>query len=193
MTTEKAKMLAGELYDSTDATLASERLTARRLTAELNAVPPGDMNAYDAVRARLFPNAHKTFWVEPPFHCDYGYNLYVGANTFFNFDCVVLDVCPVTIGHGVMFGPNVQIYAASHPMSARARRDGLEYGKPIWIGNDCWIGGSAVICPGVRIGHRCVVGTGSIVTRDLPDDVFAAGNPARVVRTLSSEPDPEAD
>lgn len=184
MTTEKAKMLAGQMYDSTDEALTAERLYARRLTVELNRLPPGDMASYHAIRARLFPNAHETFWVEPPFCCDYGYNLYVGAETFFNFNSVVLDVCPVTIGTRVMFGPSVQIYAATHPMSPAARRTGLEFGRPIWIGDDCWIGGNVVVNPGVRIGARCVVGAGSVVTRDLPSDVFAAGNPARVIRAI---------
>jgi len=186
MPTEKNKMLRGELYNSMDQELVTERKRARDLFAQINRLEYGDMDAYNALRAKLFPNADESFWVEPPFYCDYGYNLYVGANTFFNFNCVVLDVCRVTIGCNVMLGPNVQIYTATHPMSAAERRAGPEYGKPIWIGDDCWIGGSVVVSPGVHIGDRCVIGAGSVVTRDIPDDTFAAGNPARVIRTIES-------
>jgi maltose O-acetyltransferase len=184
MSTEKKKMLRGEMYDSMDETLVAERRYARHLLAELNRVPDGDMDGYHRLRKQLFPNAAEDFWVERPFFCDYGYNLYVGSNTFFNYNCVVLDVCRVSVGSNVMLGPAVQIYAATHPMSADERRVGLEFGKPVSIGDDCWIGGGAIICPGTHVGAGSVIGAGSVVTDDVPDGVFIAGNPARVIRQL---------
>ena len=122
-------------------------------------------------------------WMQPPFHCDYGFNIRLGKRCFFNFNCVVLDVCAVTVGDYAIFGPAVQIYAATHPLDAKARRT-QESGKPVVIGSDVWVGGGAIICPGVRIGSRSVIGAGSVVTRDIPDDVFAAGNPCRVIRPI---------
>lgn len=121
--------------------------------------------------------------IQPPFHCDYGVNITLGARVFFNFNCVVLDVCRVTIGDYSMFGPAVQIYTATHPLDAATRRL-QEYGKPVVIGDDVWVGGGAIICPGVTVGSRSVIGAGSVVTRDVPDDVFAAGNPCRVIRAI---------
>lgn len=132
----------------------------------------------------MFGAIGENVWIEPPFFCDYGQNIRVGANVFFNFNCVVLDVAPVEIGDNVLFGPNVQIYTATHPIDAATRRSGLEFGKPIRIGSDVWVGGSAIFNPGVTVGSRTVIGAGSVVTRDLPDDVFAAGNPCRVIRSL---------
>ncbi|MBE0635809.1 sugar O-acetyltransferase [Candidatus Bipolaricaulota bacterium] len=181
MRTEEERMLAGEVYNSMDETLCLERAQARHLFQQLNHVRYGDMDAYNKIRAQLFPNAASDFWVEPPFYCDYGYNIRTGTNVYFNFNCVVLDVCVVTIGSKVMLGPNVQIYTATHPLSAIERCKGAEFGVPISMGNDCWIGGSAVICPGVHIGNGCVIGAGSVVTRDTPDGTIAVGNPARVI------------
>ena len=123
-------------------------------------------------------------WLEPPFFCDYGANIELGERVFFNFNCVVLDVCPVRIGRFTLFGPAVQIYTAMHPLDPELRRRGEEYGKPVEIGSDVWVGGGAIILPGVRIGSRAVIGAGSVVTRDVPDAVFAAGNPCRIVRAL---------
>lgn len=186
--TEKEKMLHGESYNSMDETLSAERVRARHLFQQLNGLRYGDTDAYSEIRAQLFPNAADDFWVEPPFYCDYGYNIQTGTNVYFNFNSVVLDVCTVTIGSNVMFGPNVQIYTATHPLSASERRKGLESGQPVTIGDDCWIGGSAVICPGVQIGRRCVIGAGAVVTNDVPDDSVAAGNPARIIKKLSDNP-----
>jgi maltose O-acetyltransferase len=120
--------------------------------------------------------------MQPPFFCDYGANISLGKKCFFNFNCVVLDVCPVKIGEYTLFGPAVQIYTATHPMEAVLRRT-REFAKPITIGSDVWVGGGAIILPGVTIGSRVVIGAGSVVTRDIPDDVFAAGNPCRVIRS----------
>jgi maltose O-acetyltransferase len=132
----------------------------------------------------LIPASGKGVWIEPPFFCDYGRNITLGDKVFFNFNCVVLDVAPVRIGSRVLVGPAVQIYAATHPLRAVERRTGLELGAPVEIGDDVWIGGGAIVCPGVRIGARSVIGAGSVVTRDIPEDVFAAGNPCRVVRAI---------
>ena len=123
-------------------------------------------------------------WMQPPFFCDYGANILLGERVFFNFNCVVLDVCQVRIGDFTLFGPAVQVYTATHPMNAELRRK-QEFSRPIEIGSDVWVGGGAIICPGVRIGSRSVIGGGSVVTRDIPDEVFAAGNPCRVIREIT--------
>jgi maltose O-acetyltransferase len=178
---EKEKMLAGELYDASDRLLSQERRRARALTHQLNVTHYGDESAYKQILSALLPNAAADIWIEPPFFCDYGYNLYTGEKVFFNFNCVLLDVMPIKIGSNVLFGPNVQLYTAAHPVDALERRKGLEFAKPISIGNDCWIGGSAIISPGVTIGHRCVVGAGAVVTRDVPADTIVLGNPAKPI------------
>ena len=123
-------------------------------------------------------------WIQPPFFCDYGSNIYLGRKCYFNFNCVLLDVCNIRIGDYSIFGPNVQIYTATHPFEAELRRT-QEFGKPVTIGSDVWVGGGAIICPGVTIGSRTIIGAGSVVTRDIPDAVFAAGNPCRVIRELN--------
>ena len=132
----------------------------------------------------LIPNAGQDLWLQPPFYCDYGYNIKAGDKVFFNFNCVVLDVATVTIGSRALLGPNVQLYTATHPMNHAERATGLEYAKPITIGEDVWLGGRVVVCPGVTIGARSVIGAGSVVTKDIPPDVFAAGNPCKVIRSL---------
>lgn len=179
-------MLAGELYDPLDAQLTAERLNARLLIKELNDSREDQAVLRGELLKQLLPAAGDQLWLQPPFYCDYGYNIYAGDSVFFNFNCVVLDVAPVTIGSRTLFGPNVQLYTATHPINHEERASGLEYAKPIHIGEDVWIGGSAVICPGVTIGDRSVIGAGSVVTRDIPADVFAAGNPCRVIRPLAS-------
>lgn len=186
MKTQKEKMLAGELYDPLDPQLAAERRRARLLTKLLNDTTDDQQEERARLIRELIPAAGDGIWIEPPFYCDYGSNITLGAKVFFNFNCVVLDVAPVRIGSNVLFGPAVQIYAATHPLSAAERRTGLEAGKPVEIGDDVWIGGGAIICPGVRIGARSVIGAGSVVTAEVPEDVFAAGNPCRVVRELEN-------
>ena len=185
MRTEWDKMIAGELYNALDPELTALRRRARLLTRELNASRDDEEELRRRVLRELIPNAGAKLWIEPPFYCDYGRNITVGERVFMNFDCVILDVAPVMIGDNTQFGPAVQIYTATHPLDAAERRSGLEYGKAIAIGADVWIGGAAVICPGVTIGSRSVIGAGSVVTRDIPEDVFAAGNPCRVIRDLS--------
>lgn len=177
-------MLAGELYDALDAELSADRLKTRVLLKELNDSREDQAEQREKILSSLFPHAGASLWIQPPFYCDYGYNILLGERVFFNFNCVVLDVMQVTIGSRTLFGPNVQIYTATHPMNAAERASGLEYAKPITIGEDVWVGGSAVICPGVTIGNRTVIGAGSVVTKDIPPDVFAAGNPCKVIRAI---------
>ena len=187
MRTEKEKMLAGELYDALDEQLSKERLNARLLIKELNDSREDQTDERSRILKQLIPNAGEGLWLQPPFYCDYGYNIKLGEKVFFNFNCVVLDVTFVTIGSRTLFGPNVQVYTATHPLDHKERATGLEFAKPITIGEDVWLGGSVVICPGVTIGDRSVIGAGSVVTKDIPADVFAAGNPCRVIRTLTQQ------
>jgi len=184
MRTEKEKMLAGELYDPLDAQLSGERLRCRDLLKRFNDTREDQTEERTELLKQLL-GAETGVWIQPPFFCDYGTNIRLGSKVFFNFNCVVLDVMEVTIGDNVLFGPSVQIYTATHPMDAETRRKWLEFAKPIRIGSDVWVGGAALICPGVTIGDRSVIGAGSVVTRDVPADVFAAGNPCRVIRQLT--------
>lgn len=184
MRSERDKMLAGDLYDPLDAELVRARDRARDLCQDLNATREGQQEERRRILRQLFGAGGETVWMQPPFYCDYGSNIRLGTKCFFNFNCVVLDVCEVRIGNHTLFGPAVQIYTATHPLDAELRRT-QEFGKPVEIGSDVWIGGAAVICPGVRIGSRSVIGAGSVVTRDIPEAVFAAGNPCRVIRGLT--------
>ena len=181
MKTEKEKMLAGELYDPLDPELTSARQEAREHCRALNQSSPANTEERLRILAALF-NTATDAWLEPPFYCDYGRNITLGEKVFFNFNCVVLDVMAVHIGDHTLLGPAVQIYTAMHPLNAEERRRGLEFAKPVTIGRDVWIGGGVVICPGVTIGDRSVIGAGSVVTRDVPADTFAAGNPCREIR-----------
>lgn len=185
MKTEKEKMLAGQLYDASDEELSRERRQARILLHQLNHSREDEEDLRKKVLQELIPHAGEDLWLEPPFYCDYGSHIYTGEKVFFNYNCVVLDVMPVRIGSNVLFGPNVQIYTATHPLDWQERAKWLEYAKPITIGSDVWVGGGAIINPGVSIGDRSVIGSGSVVTKDIPDDVFAAGNPCKVIRSLS--------
>lgn len=184
--TEKEKMLAGELYNAADPLLVKERHQARLLTQKINGLNENSKKERNQLLRKLMPEAGKGLWIEPPFYCDYGYNIQTGKNVFFNFNCCVLDVMPVRIGSDVLFGPNVQIYTATHPMEAAARKTWLEFAKPITIGNDVWVGGGAIICPGVSIGNGVVVGAGAVVTRSFPDNVFVGGNPARIIKEIDN-------
>jgi maltose O-acetyltransferase len=184
MPSEREKMIAGELYDPLDSELAAARDRARDLCQTLNATRETERDARRAILRDLFAKGGDTVWMQPPFFCDYGSNIELGERVFFNFNCVVLDVCPVRIGSFSLFGPAVQVYTAMHPMNAEQRRR-QEFGKPVEIGSDVWVGGGAIILPGVRIGSRAVIGAGSVVTRDVPEDVFAAGNPCRVIREIT--------
>ena len=184
MRSQRDRMLAGELYDPLDAELVAGRERARDLCQALNATGERDADARRRILRDLFAAGGDTVWMQPPFHCDYGGNIALGERVFFNFNCIVLDVCPVRIGDFTLFGPAVQIYTPMHPFNAALRRR-EEFGKPVEIGSDVWVGGGAIILPGVRIGSRAVIGAGSVVTRDVPDGVFAAGNPCRVIREIT--------
>lgn len=175
-------MLAGELYDPLDPELIQARRRARLLLKQLNDTRDDEEDVRIAICQELFGAMDEGFWLQPPFWCDYGSNIHFGANVFLNFNCVILDVATVTIGNRVLLGPAVQVYTATHPLSAMARRRGLELSKPIVIGDDVWIGGGAIINPGVRIGAGAVIGAGSVVTRDIPEGMFVAGNPCRIIR-----------
>ena len=181
--TEREKMLAGELYDPLDAELVAARNRARDLCQRLNATREAETEERRAILRELFGAGGETVWMQPPFYCDYGGHIELGERVFFNFNCVVLDVCRVRIGSFTLFGPAVQIYTATHPMNAELRRR-QELAQPIDIGTDVWVGGGAIILPGVRIGSRTVIGAGSVVTRDIPEGMFAAGNPCRVIREI---------
>jgi maltose O-acetyltransferase len=182
--TERQRMLAGELYDPLDPELTAARAKARDLCQALNGTREGEQEARRAILQGLFGRGGDTVWMQPPFFCDYGSNIELGERVFFNFNCVVLDVCLVRIGSFTLFGPAVQIYTPMHPMNALRRRE-REFGKPVEIGADVWVGGGAIILPGVRIGAGAVIGAGSVVTRDVPEGTFAAGNPCRVIREIT--------
>ena len=182
--TERQKMLIGDLYDPLDAELTSARERARDLCQALNATREAQQEVRRRILSELFGKGGETVIMQPPFYCDYGSNIQLGERVFFNFNCVVLDVCPVRIGDFTLFGPAVQILTPMHPFNASLRRK-QEYGKPVEIGSDVWVGGGALILPGVRVGSRTIIGAGSVVTRDIPDGVLAAGNPCRVIREIT--------
>jgi maltose O-acetyltransferase len=184
MPTERQKMLAGEMYDPFDPELVAGRDRARDLCQTLNATREGQHDERRRLLGEIFGKGGDSVWMQPPFFCDYGVNIELGERVFFNFNCVVLDVCRVRIGDFTLFGPAVQIYTPMHPMNAMQRRK-EEFGKPIEIGADVWVGGGAIILPGVKIGARAVIGAGSVVTRDIPPNMFAAGNPCRVIRAIT--------
>jgi maltose O-acetyltransferase len=184
MPTEREKMVAGEMYDPLDPELVAARARVRDLCRELNATREAQDSERRRILVDLFGKGGDTVWMQPPFYCDYGTNIELGERVFFNFNCVVLDVCPVRIGDFTLFGPAVQIYTPLHPFDAQQRRR-EEYGKAIEIGSDVWVGGGAIILAGVTIGSRAVIGAGSVVTRDIPGGVFAAGNPCKVIRAIS--------
>jgi maltose O-acetyltransferase len=177
-------MLRGEPYDPGDPELAAARGRARELCQALNATREAQAGQRRRLLRELFGRGGDSVRLEPPFHCDYGFNIDLGEGVFFNVNCVVLDVCRVRIGDFTLLGPAVQLYTATHPLDADLRRR-QESGRPIEIGHDVWIGGGAIVLPGVRIGSRAVIGAGSVVTRDVPEGVVAAGNPCRVIRKIA--------
>lgn len=181
---EKEKMLSGENYSAVDRELVQDRIKAKKLLHKINITEYWVNKSTRKFIAELLPNSKNVVHIEPPFHCDYGYNIECGENVFFNVNCVVLDSMKVKIGSNVMFGPGVHIYTATHPLDKTERRL-LEIAKPITIGDDCWIGGQSVICPGVTIGAGTVIGAGSVVTKDIPENCLAVGNPAKVIRKLN--------
>eukprot|EP00879_Flechtneria_rotunda_P006517 GHRR01006849.1.p1 GENE.GHRR01006849.1~~GHRR01006849.1.p1 ORF type:complete len:195 (+),score=42.86 GHRR01006849.1:1510-2094(+) len=185
---EKQKMLAGELYYAFGDELAQERHHAKLLINKYNTELATTLDGRTELLAKLLGSIDESDppFIEPPFYCDYGSNIHIGAGTYMNFGCTVLDACKITIGSRVLFGPNVQLYAATHPLDGHVRQGtkGPEYGKPITIGDDVWVGGAVVICPGVKIGNNAVIGAGSVVTKNVAPYTVVAGNPAKPVRQL---------
>ena len=186
MKTEKQKMLAGEPYLAWDETLYNERVQCRKTLQKLNNSIT-DTHEWKSAMSELIKKTQDGLFLEPPFRCDYGYNIILGKNFYANFNCVILDVNKVEIGDNVMFAPNVQVYTAGHPLGVKERvEEALEFGLPIEIGHNVWVGGGAIICPGVTIGDNSVIGAGSVVTKDIPKNVVAVGNPCRVIKHLSN-------
>lgn len=180
MPSEKQKMLAGEPYRPGDPELQAEIAATKAWLVRFNAASAASPAERRAILAERLGHVGKGAVIRPPLHCDYGFNIRLGDDVFLNFNCVILDVVAVTIGDGTQIGPAVQIYAADHPRDAIQRRAGLEFGRPVAIGRNVWIGGGAIILPGVTIGDDAIIGAGSVVTRDVPAGAAAVGNPARV-------------
>jgi maltose O-acetyltransferase len=179
MRTEKQKMLAGELYRAGDPEIQADQAAAKSWMVRYNAALGASAAERRALLRGLLPEVGDGAVIRPPFHCDFGYNIRLGQNVFLNFNCVILDVVAVTIGAGTQIGPAVQIYTADHPRDPALRKTGAEFGRPVSIGQSVWIGGGAIILPGLTIGDHAVVGAGAVVTRDVPQGVTVFGNPAR--------------
>ena len=177
-------MLSGELYFPRDKTMHALHLKAEKLFEKYNKIPAKNVKKRDRLIRKLFGKTGVKVQVETPFYCDYGFNIEVGENFFANYGCIILDVNKVKIGKNCFLAPNVGIYSATHPVKAEERYKGLEFGLPVTIGDNCWIGGGAVICPGVKIGDNVVVGAGSVVTKDVPSNAVVAGSPAKIIRRL---------
>ena len=186
--TEKEKMLQQKLYDANyDRELMTERLSCKDLCFDYNGLKPSDMQTKELLMRKLLGKTGKQFHIEPSFWCDYGYNIEIGENFYANHNCVVLDAAKVTFGENVFVGPDCGFYTSGHPIDCERRNQGLEYAYPIVVGDNVWIGGGVKVMPGVTIGSDVVIGSGSIVTRDVPDHSVAAGNPCRVIRGISEK------
>lgn len=182
MKTEKEKMIQGELYYPSDQELIDDRLKARKLVRAFNEISETEEEKRSEFLKDLFGSKGEKIYAESVFRCDYGYNIHVGENFYANFDCTILDGAPVTIGDNCMIAPGVHIYTNTHPVNAEKRVTEIEFAKPVVIGDNVWIGGRAVINPGVTIGSNVVVASGSVVVKDVPDNVVVGGNPARIIK-----------
>jgi len=187
MSSEKEKMLSQKLYLASDEELSKERIFAQKSCFNLNSLSPELVEQRDLILKEILGSHKDKFYVEPPFHCDYGYNIHIGENFYSNYNLVILDCAEVTIGDNVMIAPNVGIYSAGHPIDAENRNSGQEYAIPVRIGNNVWIGGNTVINPGISVGDNTVIGSGSVLTKDIPSNVIAAGNPCKVIREITDE------
>lgn len=183
--TEKEKMLAGLIYDANyDPQLIEERMKCKEMIRDYNDLRPRDMEGRTSLLRRLFGSVGENILVEQPFYCDYGYNIHVGENFYSNFNLTILDGAPVTFGDNVFIAPNCGFYTAGHPLDPAERNKGLEYARPIKVGNNVWFGAGVHVLPGVTIGDNCVIGAGSVVNRDIPPCSLAVGNPCRVVKKI---------
>lgn len=177
-------MIAGELYDPNDATLAGERMQARKLLFRFNHTSPDALDERTSILKELFGSIKDAIYIEPSFQCDYGYNIHVGSNFYANFNCVFLDVSTIHIGDNVLIAPNVSLFTATHPIDPEIRLSLKEFAAPITIGNNVWIGGGSIVCPGVTIGDNAVIGAGSVVVKDIPANMIAVGNPCKVIKSV---------
>lgn len=182
--TEKEKMLKGDAYIASDPELVKDRRQARILTRLYNQTIETDDYTKSEILRKLLGSTGENVYIEPSFKCDYGYNIHLGENFYANFDCIMLDVCEIKIGKNAMLAPNVQIYTAYHPIDPKLRISGIEHGSPVTIGDNVWIGGGAIINPGVNIGDNVVIGSGSVVTKDIPSNCVAVGNPCKVIKNV---------
>ncbi|TKJ91434.1 maltose acetyltransferase [Paenibacillus sp. CFBP13512] len=187
MATDKEKMLAQKLYMAGVGELATDNKKSRMLTRLFNNTTEEQWKYRTELLQQLLESAGKNVFIEPPFRCDYGCHITIGNNFYANYDCIIIDVAKVKIGNNVFFGPRVGVYTAGHPIDPDVRNTLLEFGKEITIGNDVWIGANAVINPGVTIGNNVIIGSGSVVTKDIPDNVIAVGNPCKVLRAITAE------
>ena len=185
--TQKERMLAGLPYKAWLDGLSEERMACRRKLHAFNLLPPDEEEQAQRLMLELLGKTGRDPWINAPFHCDYGWNIEVGDNFFANYNLTILDVGKVTIGSNVQFAPNVSIYTAGHPLHPDSRNSGYEYGLPVTIGDNVWIGGNVVLLPGVTVGSNSVIGAGSVVSRDIPEWVVAVGSPCRVVRRITEE------
>ncbi|KHD85129.1 acetyltransferase [Heyndrickxia ginsengihumi] len=184
MKSEKKKMINGERYDPSDNELVKDRERARRITRMFNQTLETEIDKRKELLKELFGSTGDDLFIEPSFRCDYGYNIHVGEHFFANFNCVILDICEVRIGDNCFIAPGVHIYTATHPLDPVERNSGVEFGKPVTIGDNVWIGGRAVINPGVKIGNNVVIASGAVVTKDIPDHVVVGGNPAAIIKNI---------
>lgn len=184
--TQKQRLLSGMAYQASDPELKGERIQAKKHLYQFNQLEPEANSQREQVLKQLLGSTEESVYIEPPFYCDYGYNIHLGKDFYANYHLTILDCCKVSIGNQVMIGPNVDIYTACHPIDASLRHEaGYEFAKPVSIGDQVWIGGRTVINPGVKIGSQTIIGSGSVVTKDIPGGVIAAGNPCRVLRTIT--------
>lgn len=180
-------MLASEPYRAMGNELFLERQHAKTELHAYNSLAPAKVRERNQILKKLLGSTGSRFFIEPPFHCDYGYNIQLGENFYANYNCTILDGAKVSIGDNVMFGPNVNLYTAGHPIHFEPRNEGWEYALPIVIGANVWVGGNTVINPGITIGENTVIGSGSVITKDIPANVIAVGNPCRVLRPITDE------
>ena len=184
---EKDKMLAGEIYDANyDKELIEERLNVKDKCFEYNNIKPSNIAARTKIMSEILGKHKNSFYIEPPFYCDYGYNIEVGENFYSNHNLIILDGNKVIFGDNVFIAPTCGFYTAGHPLDYKERNKGLEYARPIKVGNNVWIGGNVVVLPGVTIGDNVVIGAGSVVNKDIPSNSVAVGNPCKVIKSLET-------